>query len=85
MKYTVVWQPPAEAKLADLWAAATDRHAVADAADRIDAVLSRDPDSKGESRTGNTRVLIVRPLGVRFVVSEADRTARVFAVWRTSS
>jgi hypothetical protein len=42
MKYTVVWLLQAENELADIWNNASDRQAVADAADRIDWHLSRD-------------------------------------------
>ncbi|MBI1902732.1 MAG: hypothetical protein HYS13_16655 [Planctomycetia bacterium] len=82
MRYTVVWQPLAEGSLADLWTAATDRTAIAQAADRIDTVLGRDPMSVGESRSGSARILIVGPLVVYYEVIEGDRIARVLDVWR---
>ncbi len=37
MNYTVVWRPSAERTLAQIWTAATDRQAIADAANLIDA------------------------------------------------
>jgi hypothetical protein len=37
MKYTVVWKPSAEKRLAEIWMASSDRQRIADAADRIDA------------------------------------------------
>ena len=82
MKYTVVWGPDAEKRLANLWLSATDQQAVADAADAIDAALSRNPLSAGESRVGATRILIESPLGVYFDVSATDKTVVVWMVWR---
>jgi hypothetical protein len=61
MIYTVIWQPSAEAALATLWNDALDRAAVTSAADTIDALLRQNPSSRGESRSGNFRVLFVAP------------------------
>ncbi len=43
MKYTVVWQPVAEDRLAEIWAVAKDRRAVAQAANAIDKALRLRP------------------------------------------
>jgi plasmid stabilization system protein ParE len=83
MKYTVVWKPDAEDELARLWNNAPDRAAVAAAADRIDATLLHDPETQGESRSGNIRVLFMPPLAVYFRVSPDDRLVEVAAVWRS--
>lgn len=56
MKFTVVWKPTPADDLARIWSAATDRGAVAAAADQIDLLLRADPESVGESRSGSTRV-----------------------------
>jgi len=82
MKYTVLWKPTAEADLARIWTAATDRNAVAAAADRIDALLARDPHSRGESRGGSIRIMVELPLAVHFRVQDADRMVYVLKVWR---
>jgi plasmid stabilization system protein ParE len=82
MIFTVVWIPKAEAMLARIWNAAKDRAAVAEAADRIDALLKRDPLTVGESRSGSLRVLYSLPLAVHYEVSEMDRLVRVLRVWR---
>jgi hypothetical protein len=81
MTYTVLWKPDAEDELARLWTGAADRDAVTKSADWIDAALHRDPRSKGESRTGDIRILVVPPLAVRFEVRDADRTVYVLQVW----
>jgi len=83
MIFTVVWIPKAEAMLARIWNAAKDRAAVGKAADRIDALLKRNPLAVGESRSGAIRVLHESPLAVHYEVSELDRLVRVLKVWRT--
>ena len=85
MTFTVLWKPTAERELTQLWLAAADRQAIAEAADRIDAELRRAADSVGESRSGDVRILIVPPLAVYFDVSPADRLATVFAVWQRTA
>lgn len=81
MTCTVTWRRSAEDKLAKLWMAAPDREQVADAADRIDELLRRDPNAQGESRWEQTRFLNLPPLAVYFDVSEQDRQVHVWAVW----
>jgi plasmid stabilization system protein ParE len=82
VRYTVLWRPSAEQNLAEIWTKAVDRGAVARAADSIDRLLAQDPVSQGESRAGNTRVLLVEPLGVYFDVEADDRRVWVFDVWQ---
>jgi plasmid stabilization system protein ParE len=82
MKFTVVWKPSAETKLAEIWTDATDRQAVSSAADSIDALLGVSPLEVGESRVSNTRILTVSPLSVYYDVYEGDRRVAVWAVWR---
>jgi plasmid stabilization system protein ParE len=82
MRFTVIWRPSAEQKLAEIWTGAEDRQAVADAADAIDAFLRTDPIGVGESRIANVRILTVSPLSVYYDVNEDDRLVAVWAVWR---
>ena len=82
MNYTVTWQPFALNRLAELWMAAADRNAVAEASDRIDAVLADNPLTAGEGRDGNERILFDRPLAVGFRVDQGNRTVAVFTVSR---
>ena len=84
MKYTVVWQPAALGKLAELWNAGPDRADITAAANAIDRLLGRDASTQGEAREGNTRILICAPLAVYFQVQEADRLVSVYAIWRWS-
>ena len=82
MNYTVLWKPAAEQQLAALWPSAADRGAIAAAADGTDALLKRDPLSKGEPRFPPMRILIDRPLAANFTVQEQDLTVLVSDVWR---
>ena len=59
-----------------------DQQAMTLAADTIDSILKQDPYSFSESRLENSRIMIVPPLGVAFDVSDADRMATVWGVWR---
>jgi plasmid stabilization system protein ParE len=81
MIFTVIWKKTAENDLATIWTSAVNRRAVARAADMVDAELRRDGHTKGESRSGEDRVLIVPPLGVLFEARESDRTIEVLSVW----
>ena len=82
MKYTVVWVPSAQQRLAAIWLAATDRRAVTAAADRIDKWLAVDPATRGTAVYGTTRELTVPPLGVEFEIMDDDRMVNVLSVWR---
>ena len=84
MNYTVTWKPSAEQDLARLWLAAADRQAVADAANRIDALLQTDAEQRGESRSGATRILFEPPLAVLFEVQAQAGQVEVLKVWRTT-
>lgn len=81
MRYTVVWRAEALADLAQFWAIAKDRQAVADAADQIDKSLSTDPERKGMLES-TCRVLVVPPLAVAFDVFPDDCLVRVQRIVR---
>lgn len=82
MTFTVVWRPEAESALARLWNEATDRQAVADAANAIDMMLRTAPRDVGESRVADVRILTVFPLSIYYDVHEDDLLVAVWAVWR---
>jgi hypothetical protein len=73
---------PVEQDLAELWVNASDRQAVTDAANLIDRLLTKDPLNVGESRDGNTRILIVPPLAVYYDVILDDHRVLIWQVWR---
>jgi plasmid stabilization system protein ParE len=80
MNFTVVWNPSAESRLAEIWVETSDRAGVSLAANAIDLELRHTPQIVGESRSGQRRVAIVPPLAVYFRVDEADRIVRVLSV-----
>ena len=83
MIFTVAWVAEAVDELADLWLVAADRDRVTAAAGTIDRNLRQDPQTQGESRDGNVRILFEHPLGVDFEIIEDDRIVFVLSVWRT--
>lgn len=80
MKYTVAWKSAAKRQLAEIWMGAADRKAITTAADAIDAILRRWPQTCGESRGDKFRLVIEGPLGAFYAVSEEDRLVTVFYV-----
>lgn len=81
MRYVVEWTRTARNRqLAAIWLAAKNRNAVTAATHEIDSLLEFDPSSKGESRSGSHRILIVEPLAVVFKVLETQKRVRVFSV-----
>jgi hypothetical protein len=82
MKWTVIYRPDTADDLATIWLNATDRQDVADAANRIDQQLSMSPLTAGESREGQSRILVDGSLTVFFDVVEQDRLVTVWAVVR---
>jgi plasmid stabilization system protein ParE len=81
MRYTVLWKPRADDELTSIWLAAEDRDAVTQASAEIELALKHDAALKGESRSGNKRILLLPPLGVEFSVIEDDRMVYISAVW----
>ncbi len=81
MKYTVSWNKETEGRLAELWIEASDQSKLAAAADEIDRILAIHPLSVGESRVGNSRILIQLPIGVLYEVRVDDCEVRVWSVW----
>jgi hypothetical protein len=81
MKWTVVYRTSAQDHLADAWLNSPDPQAVADAADEIDRLLATNPLDAGESRDGDSRVVIERPLTVMYDVYPDDGLVEVFAVF----
>jgi len=81
MRYTVVWKPEAERRLAELWMEADDPERFADAANLIERELAIAPASVGEQRVGSIRVVVVPPVGMHFRVNSEDRQVLVLTVW----
>ena len=82
MKYEVLWDARAEADLAAVWLAVTDRQAVTFASTWFDKQLSRSPLQLGESRASSVhRLAFHSPLGIEFEVIEDDKRVVVQAVF----
>ena len=81
MRYTVVWKPEAERRLAELWMEADDPERLADAANLIERELAIAPMTVGEQRVGPIRGVVVPPIGMHFRVNAEDRQVLVLAVW----
>jgi len=82
MIFTVTWAAAPVQMLADIWNRATDRTAVAIAADEIDRELRVDPDTLGRPSGDNRRTYRHAPLAVEFEVDEPNRIVTVLTVWR---
>jgi hypothetical protein len=78
-RYTVTTTPKAEDELARLWMNATDRSAVARAADEIDRMLRDDASSKGDEIGSGLRQLTVGPLVAEFAISDPDRIVTIWS------
>jgi hypothetical protein len=80
MPFTVVWLPGPLAALAQIWTGASNRQAVADAADEIDRRLRRLSAPAGAA-SGAVYRLRVAPLEVVYSISLADRRVEVSFVF----
>lgn len=80
MRYTVLWKLQAEDQLAEIWTASSDRNAVSAATHEAERLLQHDPQSRGESRLDDRRVLFVGPLRIAFRVDEGDRKVWILSV-----
>jgi len=81
MRYTVLWTPVAEQRLAEVWLDAENPGEVNAAARAIDAMLREDAHLVGESRSGSVRIMFVSPLAVNFEVLPNDRLVHVLSLW----
>lgn len=82
MKYTVVNTALADRQLAEIWLAANDRQKVADAFDRIESELRRDPWSVGRLHPDGWYVVSMSPIILSYFVSEDDRLVTILSIDR---
>lgn len=80
MRYTVVNTFVADHQLAEMWLNALDRQQVADAFDRIEAELRRNPHVVGREHPDGWRVVAAAPFVVAFIISEDDRLVKVLSL-----
>jgi len=83
-RYTVVWVPTAETKLAELWLTSKDPSAVQAASDFIDVVLATHPHSLGMEISAGLRAATVGCLQVLYRVYTLDRLVKVLAIRATT-
>jgi len=76
-RYTVTWQPAAEAELIQLWMQAQNRNQVAAAVRAIDSALAIDAESKGLLIAEGLHAFNEPPLRVLFTVRPADRVVEI--------
>ena len=83
MAFHVNWKPSARDRITEIWIDATDRGQITRATDIIDEALRTNPETFGESRSGNLRIAFVLPLAVMFEVFNDDLRVDVLAILRT--
>jgi plasmid stabilization system protein ParE len=83
-RFTVVWEEDARNDLTDIWIRATDREAVAMAANEIDRMLSEEPQLRGIHACEGLRLFVVFPLRIYFFVRVEDRLVDVVSVKSTT-
>ena len=84
MRYRVIWDPDAFRGLLRAWIAANEPEAGIRAFDAIEESLGEDAHDKGESREGERRILIVRPLGVIFRARSEAGEVLILDAWMIS-
>lgn len=76
-RFTVVWPQEIQNRLAELWIDSPHRDRVTWAAAEIDRLLTNDPFDRSVEYREGSRILIVPPLRILFVVREDDRIVEV--------
>ncbi|NUQ62498.1 MAG: hypothetical protein HUU20_08415 [Pirellulales bacterium] len=81
--FRVAWKQTALNELAQAWtqADADQRAAITAAVQAIDRTLQIEPESQGESRSHDQRVLFEAPLGVVYEVAPRLSSVTVVHVW----
>jgi hypothetical protein len=85
MSYQVDWAPLARDEALRIVLARPDRAEVVRAMDVIGAVLAEEGPRAGESREGPFRILIERPLAVKFTVDTSEALVTIAQVWALRS
>jgi plasmid stabilization system protein ParE len=81
--FLVDWTEAALDMLADIWTQASDRPAVNDAQDYIDAVLARDPLHYGRLLSEGLYQIVALPLTAFYSIDKTTKIVKVDAVWYT--
>lgn len=84
MNFQVVWDVAAYRRLERIWTDVSDVRPYLNAFDEIEAMLSVDAATRGESRAEGRRILLVPPLGVIFCVQTRLGEVHILEVWTIS-
>ena len=81
--FTIRWRRSARDELATRWIDADSalRKAITVATHEIEKELSKNPETKGESRPNDRRIFFYAPLGVLFKVNAEKATVVILHVW----
>ncbi len=81
--FSVRWTPRALALLTEAWLAAdsNERRAITTMIRKVEQVLRVSADRVGESRIGNSRVLVRPPVGIEYWLILDDRVVDIARVW----
>jgi hypothetical protein len=81
--FTIRWRRSARDELTTLWIGADSalRKAITVATHQIEQELSKNPETKGESRPNDRRIFFHAPLGVLFKVNVDKATVVILHVW----
>lgn len=82
--YSIRWTHRALVLLGTLWvnASETEREDILSALSEVIEILGNHPETIGESRAGNERVVFVPPLGLQYHVIRDDELVEIGRVWR---
>jgi plasmid stabilization system protein ParE len=80
MKFTLTWSDVALRQVAELWLSAVDRAAVTSATDRIDKLLTSDPQLHSAPLREGLHKIIVPPMVALFEIREGDRVVEIACI-----
>jgi hypothetical protein len=82
--FHVQWLPAALDDLARIWlkANSAERQEITAASRQLDKSLQDHPETQGESRDNEERVVFAQPLGVRIAIDNKRSTVQVLEAWR---
>jgi hypothetical protein len=81
MSFAVSWSQESYHSLAELLRTETDAESILDAVEAIEEQLAEDPATKGESRSGGMRILVLPPLVALFQVRWRLNEVLIGKVW----
>jgi len=82
MNFTLFWTEQALDSIEHILAAAADPGRILASIQELDQELTRDPQTKGESRPGGRRIVFAHPLAVLFEVHWRLNEVVVAEVWK---